>query len=201
MGLQTGTRLAVTKIPIIDPSNLKIIAYEVDGALLAEHPSFICIADVRELSDVGMIIDSNDEFIGIKDVVVLQKIYELGFKLIGLSVVDEIGHKLGKVDDYSLDTDSFIIQQLNVKRGIMKSLGDTELLIHRSQIVEINDYTITVRTTAKKLEPIAKPSNLAYLNPFRSSTPQTNGTDVWLIQPCSTLFWYHHSQIRDVQDT
>jgi uncharacterized protein YrrD len=178
MGLQTGTRLAVTKIPIIDPSNLKIIAYEVNSPLLAEHPSFIRIADVRELSDIGMIIDSNDEFIGIKDVVSVQKIYELGFKLIGLSVVDEIGHKLGKVNDYSLDTDSFIIQQLNVKRGIIKSLGDTELLIHRSQIVEINDYVITVRTTAKKLEPITKPSHLTYLNPFRSSTPQTNNTDV-----------------------
>ena len=67
MGLQTGTRLATTKSPVIDPSNLKIIAYEVDGPLLVEHPSFIRIADVRELSNVGMIIDSSDEFIGVHD--------------------------------------------------------------------------------------------------------------------------------------
>lgn len=177
MGLQTGTKLAATKVPIIDPSNLKIVAYEVDGPLLAEHPSFIRIADVRELSDVGMIIDSNDEFVGAKDVVALQKIYELDFNLIGLTVIDEIGHKLGKVDDYSLDTDSFIIQQLNVKRGVIKSLADTGLLIHRSQIVEINDRSIIVRTTAKKLEPITKPGQLSYMNPFRSPTPQTDSSD------------------------
>jgi len=177
MGLQTGTKLAATKAPIIDPSNLKIVAYEVDGPLLAEHPSFIRIADVRELSDVGMIIDSNDEFVGAKDVVALQKIYELDFNLIGLTVIDEIGHKLGKVDDYSLDTDSFIIQQLNVKRGVIKSLADTGLLIHRSQIVEINDRSIIVRTTAKKLEPITKPGQLSYMNPFRSPTPQTDSSD------------------------
>jgi uncharacterized protein YrrD len=177
MGLQTGTKLASTKAPIIDPSNLKIMAYEVDGPLLAEHPSFIRIADVRELSDVGMIIDSNDEFVGVKDIIALQKIYELRFNLIGLNVIDEVGHKLGKIDDYSLDTDSFVIQQLNVKRGIIKSLADTGLLIHRSQIVEINDRSIIVRTTAKKLEPITKPGQLTYLNPFRSTAPQADNSD------------------------
>jgi len=176
MGLQTGTRLAVTKNPIIDPSNLKIVAYEVDGLLLVERPSLIRIADVRELSNIGMIIDSSDEFVGIEDVIAIKKIYELGFRLIDLNVIDETKHKLGKVDDYSLDTDSFVIQQLSVKSGIIKSLTDTGLLIHRSQIIEINNHNIIVRTTAKKLAPIKKPNQLTYMNPFRSTTPQTEET-------------------------
>ena len=176
MGLQTGTKLAVTKNPIIDPSNLKIVAYEVEGPLLSERPSFIRIADVRELSEVGMIIDSNDEFIGVKDVIAIEKIYELGFKLIGLSVIDETKHKLGKVSNYTLETSSFVIQQFNVKRGAIKSLSETELLIHRSQIVEINDQAIIVRAAAKKLEPIAKTEKLTYMNPFRSTSTQVDST-------------------------
>lgn len=172
MSLQTGTRLAVTKSPVIDPGNLKIVAYEVDGPMLVEHPSFIRIADVRELSDIGMIIDSNDEFIGLNDVIAIQKIYDLGFKLLGLNVIDEARRKLGKVVDYSIDTDSFVIQQLNVKQGLIKSLSDTELLIHRTQIIEVNDYSIIVKSAAKKLEPITKSDKLTYMNPFRStSTP------------------------------
>ena len=178
MGLQTGTKLAVTKMPIIDPSNLKIIAYEVEGPLLVERPSFLRIADVRELSDVGMIIDSNDEFVGLDDIITLKKILDLNFNLINLNVIDETKRKLGKVIGYNIDTDSFIIQQLTVKRGIIKSLSDTELLIHRSQIVEINDNAITVRTAAKKLAPIIKPSQTTYLNPFRSGTPQTNSRKI-----------------------
>jgi uncharacterized protein YrrD len=174
MGLQTGTKLAITKNPVIDPNDLKVIAYEVDGPLLSERPSFIRIADVRELGDVGMIIDSNDEFVGVKDVISLQKIYELGFSLVGMTVIDETKHRLGKVCDYSLETESFIIQQLNVKPGLVKSLTDAELLIHRSQIIEINNREIIVRTTAKKLESIAKPNQLSYLNPFISQAPQTN---------------------------
>ncbi len=178
MGLQTGTQLAVTKSPIIDPSNLKIIAYEVEGPLLAERPSFIRIADVRELSDVGMIIDSNDEFVGIDDIIALKKIHDLNFKLIDLNVIDETKRKLGKVNSYNLDTFSFVIQQLNVKRGIIKSLSDTELLIHRSQIVEINDQFIIVRTAAKRLEPIIKTGQVTYLNPFHSNKPQTNSRKI-----------------------
>lgn len=176
MGLQTGARLAITKMPIIDPSNLKITAYEVEGPLLTERPSLIMITDVRELSNIGMIINGNDEFIGVNDVIAIKKIYDLGFRLLGLPVIDELKHKLGKVVDYSIDTDSFVIQQLSVKQGVIKSLTDTELLIHRSQIVEINNHAIIVRTTAKKLNPIEKPSQLSYINPFRSQSPQTNNT-------------------------
>lgn len=174
MGLQTGSRLAVTKTPIIDPSNLKIVAYEVDGPLLIEHPSFIRMADVRELSSIGMIIDSNDEFIGADDVISIQKIRQLNFDLVGMNVIDETKRKLGKVNDYSVDANSFVIQQLNVVRGIIKSITDTGLLIHRSQIVEINDHNIIVKTTAKRLEPISEQKNLSYINPFRSVSPQTD---------------------------
>ena len=177
VSLQTGTRLAITKCPIIDPNNLKIVAYEVEGPMLAERPSLIRIADVRELSDIGMIIDSNDEFIGVEDVVSIKKIYSLGFKLIGLLVIDEAKRRLGKVIEYTIETDGFVVQQINVKPGAMKSLSETELLIHRSQIVEINDREIIVRAAAKKLQPIEKPARLAYLNPFRSTSPQTESAD------------------------
>lgn len=172
MGLQTGTSLALTKAPIIDPSSLKIIAYEVDGPLLSDRPSFIRIADVRELSGMGMIVDSADEFIGIEDVIVVKKIYNLNFKLIGLNVLDELKNKLGKVSDYSIDSGSFTIQQLNVYPGLLRSLSQTELLINRSQIIEINDRAIIVRSTAKRAE-ATNHSPIPFINPFRSATPQT----------------------------
>lgn len=174
MGLQTGTSLAKTKNPIIDPANLKIVAYEVDGPLLSERPSFIRIADVRELSNVGMIIDSNDEFIGLDDVIQIKKIIDLGFKLIGMPVIDEMKRKLGKVDGYNVDTDNFKIQQLNIRQNAIKSITGTGLLIHRSQIVEINNQNIVVRAAASKLEPIKQPEKMNYINPFRSSTVQSD---------------------------
>lgn len=178
MGLQTSSRLAITKRPLVDPSNLMIVAYEVDGPLLSEKPAFLRIAEVRELSEIGMIIDSSDEFIGIEDVIAIKKIHDLNFNIIGLNVIDEHKNKLGKVEDYSIDTDSFIIQQLNVRPNIIKSLTSVGLLIHRSQIIEINNQSIIVKSNTKKLESIIEPKKLTYLNPFRSPQPQPDNLTI-----------------------
>ena len=178
MSLQTGGRLAHTEKAIIDPANLKILAYEVVGPLLTETPAFIRTADIREYGRLGMIIDSTDELVGLSDVIHIKKIHDLNFSLIGMQVIDDHRHKLGKVDDYTLDTDSYVIQQLNVRRGFLKSLNDTGLLINRSQIVEINNSTIVVKSPTKKsAEPVMQAMRGEFVNPFRA--PQsTSGPEV-----------------------
>jgi len=172
MSLQTGTRLAKTTNALVDPANLTITAYEIDGPLLTEHPSFLRIADIREVGSVGMIIDSNDEIIGLHDVIKIEKLHSLNFNLIGMPVIDEHRHKLGKVEDYTVETGAFVIQQLNIKRGLFKGLTDTGLLVHRSQIIEINDNFIIVKSADKKVpQPVMQPTRTDYVNPFRN--PQT----------------------------
>lgn len=175
MSLQTGTRLARTGSPIINPANLQVLAYEVDGPLLTEHPSFLRTDDIREMGTIGMIIDSTDELVGLHDIIKLEKLHRQNFQLVGMPVIDEHKRKLGKVDDYTVETGDFMIQQLNVKRGIIKGLTDTGLLIHRTQITEINDNAIIVKSTAKKSpQPVMEAVRHEYVNPFRgtSAAPQ-----------------------------
>jgi len=175
MGLQTGSELAKTKRAIVDPRNLAVIAYTLEGALLGNDSLALRVADIRELSNIGMIIDSSDEFVDPADIINLQKVLDFGFELIGMAVVDETKHKLGKVVDYTLDPTSFVIQQLTVKRPILRSFNDTELLIHRSQVVEITDTVIIVKMTAQKTEPL-KEAVRNYQNPFRNTAPQPETT-------------------------
>lgn len=179
MSLQTGTELARTTAAVIDPRTLSIIAYELSGPLLDEHPSFLRVADIREQSNIGLIVDSSDEFVGLDDVIKLKEVYEFNFEIVGLPVVDEKGKKLGKVDGYTIELESFIIQQINVKRPILKSLGDTELLIHRSQIVKVSDTVITVKSGSVNAEPV-KAAVSGYVNPFRQpgkAQPEAIETD------------------------
>lgn len=172
MSLQTGTRLASTVAPIIDPANLRILAYEVEGPLLSENPSFVRTADIREYGRLGMIINSNDELIGLEDVIKIKKVRELEFNLIGLSVIDDHKRKLGKVSDYTLDTGDFMIQQLHVRRGLIKGLTDTGLLIHRSQIIEINNTSVIVKSpSVKTAEPVMQSIRGEFVNPFRTPKP------------------------------
>lgn len=167
MGLQTGGEIAQTKTAIIDPATLAIIAYIVEGPLLEDGTWILRIADIRELSDLGFIVDSADEFIHPEDVVKINEIYKLGFPLLAMHVVDEKKNKLGKVIDFTLETSSFVIQQLTVRRPLLRSLNDTELLIHRSQIIEINDEAIVVHSEAKAPEPELNEVVGSYVNPFR----------------------------------
>lgn len=172
MSLQTGNRLAQTVRAIIDPANLRIIAYEVEGPLLSETPAFIRTADVREYGRLGMIINSNDEFVGLDDVIKIKKIHDMGFNLIGLSVIDEHRHKLGKVEDYTLETGDFVIQQLTVKRGFFKGLTDTGLLVSRAQIIEINNTAVIVKApSVKSAEPVMQSMRSDFVNPFKTPKP------------------------------
>lgn len=172
MGLQTGSELARTSEALIDPGKLEILAYRLKGPLLTDKVSLLRIADVREFSDIGLIVDSSDEFVAPSDIIKLNEIYELDFRLVGMPVVDEKRQKLGKVSGYTLETSSFLIQQLTVKRPLLKSLNDTELLIHRSQITEINDDAIVVHSMAKIPEPKLEAVRTAYVNPFRKNAPE-----------------------------
>lgn len=167
MGLQTGSELARTARAIIDPRTLEIVAYEVVGPLLNARPSLLRIADVREFSDIGLIVDSSDEFVALGDIVKLDTIYHLQFDPLGMTVRNSKRHKLGKVTGYTLDTNAFMIQQLSVKRPLLKSLTDTELLIHRTQITEINNHEIIVGHDADVVEPMIDTVRAVYSNPFR----------------------------------
>lgn len=178
MGLQTGGELARISKPVIDPATLRILAYEVEGPLLDIYPSLLRIADVREFSDIGVIIDSSDEFVSPDDIIKLSEVYRLNFTLIDMPVIDKQKHKLGKVDGYTIDTSSFTIQQLNVRRPLLKSFTDSELLVHRTQIVEINNHAIVVNSEKQRAEPVLQKVHApAYVNPFRKSGPQAEHTD------------------------
>lgn len=167
MGLQTGSEIARITEPVIDPATLAILAYGIESPSHSDGPWLLRIADVREMSDIGLIIDSEDEFVQPQDVIKLNDIYNLKFHVIGKTVTDQKRRKLGKVIDFTLETGNFIIQQLTVRRPIFKSLNDTELLIHRSQIIEINDEAIVVHSEAKVPEKELHEVVGSYVNPFR----------------------------------
>jgi len=177
MSLQTGSELARTKNAIIDPANLAVIAYELSGSRLTLHPTLLRMADVRELSDLGLIVDSEEEFVTEHDVVKLDEIYHMGFEPITMLVTDEKGKKLGHIIDYTLDTGGFFIQQLTVRRPFLRSLNDTELLIHRTQIIEINDKAIVVHSEAKVPEPERHEVVGSYINPFRKTESAPESID------------------------
>lgn len=177
MSLQTGSEIAKTEREIIDTANLKVIGYELKGRLLDNKKMMLRVDDIREISDIGMIVDSQDEMIEPGDVIKFDETHQKGFVIVDMPVRDEKGRKLGKVSDYTLDIGSFMVQQLTVRRPVLKSLNDVELIIHRSQIIEINNHAIIVKAEAGVKDQVYATSPGAYVNPFRKSEPIANSAD------------------------
>lgn len=168
MSLQTGKELARAATAIINPHNLSVVAYKLEGQHLDHQPSYLRISDMRELGTLGMIVDSSDEFVEPDDIITDKHIYELEYTLEGKHVIDENKKTVGKVIDYVVDVESFVIQQLTVRRPLLKSFTHDELLVHRSQIVEVNDSAIIIKSSMSRVKAVAA-SGKQLVNPFRQA--------------------------------
>lgn len=169
LSVHVGTQIATVSACIIDPDNLKIIAFIVEGPSVdADTGDVLDIKSIREYSNLGFVIDSVDALSKRDDIVKVKKIIELDFVLIGLKVETKNGSKLGKITDLIIASDDFVIQQLIVKRPALKSFLDPELTIHRNQIVEVNDHEVIVKDeTAKDKQAAPAAASSDFVNPFR----------------------------------
>lgn len=169
LSLHIGGQIASIVGLIIDPENLKIIACQVDGPLVGkEMGEILPMNSVREFSRLGMIVDSADEFVEPDDIIRVSEILALNFSLVGLKVETKKGKKLGKVSDFTVEPETWQVQQLIVQRPALKSLLDPELTISRQQIQEINDYKIIIKDEVEKIKAKAKTEFTPnFINPFR----------------------------------
>lgn len=173
LSVQDSGRIATVANSIIDPDNLKIIAFRAVGAVGEDGGNILDAKSIREYSPLGFVIDSRDEFVKDDDVVKIAKVLELGFDLIGLKVVTKKGTNLGKIIDYTVTNDNFSVQQIIVKRPTLKSFLDPELTIPRSEIVEVTDDRIIVKDEEKKIKERALKEDFVpnFVNPFRKTEP------------------------------
>lgn len=146
MSLQTGGELGYLDTAIIDPRKLQVIAYFARGPRITET-SILHTSDIREIGPLGVIVDDSEVIMGLDDSLVrLQEVLKFNFELIGVPVIDELKNKLGKVAEYTLETDAFYIQKLHVAQSVIKNITNSHLIIHRTQIVELTNRQIIVRS-------------------------------------------------------
>lgn len=177
VSLQTGAPLGRTGQPIIDPGQLHIVAFQCIGSRI-RGAAVLHTTDIREVSSIGLIVDNADKLMPPDDLVRLKEVTNLNFSLIGKPVVDTMQQKLGRVESYSIDINTFMIIKLNVKQSIVRNFWGGNLLIDRSQITGITDKHIVVQAATAEEKPVkAKP---IIENPFRQPhhRPQPDGSQM-----------------------
>lgn len=178
LSLHTASRIAEVKGLVIDPNFLKVVAFEI-SAVSSRQSLFLEASSVREFSKMGMIVDSDEEFVEKDDVIKLKETIDLGFSLDNMKVVSKKKAMLGRIEDFIINTEDFQIMQLIVKRPIYKALIDPELVIGRSDIHEINDREIVVKseegTIMKKSGTLDFVPN--FVNPFKDGKYIARGNE------------------------
>lgn len=179
VSFQTNTPVGQVTDIIVDPDNLRIIAFRISSPLVDRSTTILSISSVRGYSSYGIVIDSVDEFVADDDIIHVSKVLELNFDLIGLKVESRQGHNIGRVMDFTVDSKSFTVQQIVVKRPLIKSFSDPTLTIHRKEIVEITDYKIIVKDEVKTIKARSEKEDFVpnFVNPFRKSEPNLAPAD------------------------
>ena len=164
---------AVTRVAdlIVDPNNLKIIGFHCSGGLAPRSgANILSILSVREYSNFGFVINDIEDLVDPEEVIRIDEVLKLNFALPGLKVETKKGSKLGRITDFTINTDDFTVQQLIVRRPAIKALVDPELTIPRKEIVEITDYKVIVKDEEQTIKKRAEKEDFVpnFVNPFRN---------------------------------
>ncbi|MBR5648000.1 PRC-barrel domain-containing protein [Candidatus Saccharibacteria bacterium] len=187
LSMQATAQIAFVESAIVDPNSLKIIAFALGGGVVGKSPAYILdVKSIREYTRYGIVIDTIEELVEEDDVIKISEVLKLNFDLVGLKVETKKGSKLGKVSDYTVTDDNFTVQQIIVKRPLIKSFMDPELTIPRKEIVEITDYKVIVKDEEKVIRARAEKEDFVpnFVNPFRqneqapASTENQNPADI-----------------------
>lgn len=171
LSMQAASAVGQVSAIIVDPTSFQIIAFYLIGPGIGKSTNILDSKSIREYSSLGMVIDSTDELVAPTDVVKISKAIALNFSLIGLKVETKKGSKLGHVIDFTITNDNFSIQQIIVKRPLVKSFSDPELTIPRHEITEVTDTKVIVKDEEDIIRKKAAKEDFIpnFVNPFRKS--------------------------------
>lgn len=143
MSLQTGQIVAWIGPPVLDIATLEVIAFTC-RLPHGHEPLLVMASDVRQYASDCVIIDDEDELTNPEDIVRLNSEHRR-YSPLGTQVIADTGRRLGIVEDYSINLDTSRVQHLHVRQPLWRGLFNSNLIIDRTQIIDITPERITVR--------------------------------------------------------
>lgn len=143
MSLRTGTQVATTLSPIINPNNLKIEGFYCQDT---QRKQLVLVEqDIREVLPQGIVINDADVLVEPSELIRLKDVLAVHFELLGKQVITTGREKIGKVSDFATETQSMMIKKLYVSRSLFKGFASGNLGVDRTQIVEITRDRIVIQ--------------------------------------------------------
>lgn len=148
LSLRTGTPIATITAAIFNPNNLKIEGFYCQDRF-DKTELILLYQDIRDVLKQGYVVDDHSVLVEPEELVRLRDILELDFELIGKHVETISKHKVGKVNDYAVETETMFVQKLYVSQSLIKNFTGGTLSIDRTQINEITPRRIIINELLK----------------------------------------------------
>jgi sporulation protein YlmC with PRC-barrel domain len=157
ISLQTGEAVAWVRQPLLDIGTLEIMALRCEGP--ARHSLILMQRDIRQFAGDCVIVDDEDQLTDPDDIVRLKAILENSYNPLDKHVVSDTGRKLGNVEDYTVNLETKRVQKLHVRQGIFRAWLGANLVIDRTQIIDISPRQIVVRDATVTV-PVMQPESM-----------------------------------------
>ena len=144
LSIRNGHPVAVAGSMLVDGDKFEIAALFCKSPGWRGQDHVLLLRDIREYSRSGIIIDSLEDIEDIHEIIRLGDVVERNYQVIGKHVITESGTKLGKVEDYSVDTVSNLIQKIYIKPSLLKNLMVNNLVVDRNNILKTENDKIIV---------------------------------------------------------
>jgi sporulation protein YlmC with PRC-barrel domain len=163
VSLQTGQPVAVVAGLVIDRSSLEIRAFVCQ---LPSQPRvrLLLDSDIRQITNDCLIINDEDDLSETEDIVRLSGLIEEAYSPRGKGVISDTGRRLGRVTEFNINLISGRIQQIFVRPPLWRGWFSSQLIIDRSQIVDVSIDRIIVRDSTIP-DTVLSPDSLPTINP------------------------------------
>lgn len=151
ISMRTGEQVTQVLEPIIDPFRLEICGFYTDY----EEASILLLRSAREVGHKQIVIDDLDALSTPDELPRLEEVLRLRYELHSKRVITQSKQRLGKVEEYIIDTLSHKIQKLHVHQPMWRNLQGSTLIIDRQQIISLDDKEVIVSDTAVKSTALA----------------------------------------------
>ncbi|MEI7682763.1 MAG: hypothetical protein WCJ24_00490 [Candidatus Saccharibacteria bacterium] len=143
MSLRTGSQVATATMPIINPNNLKIEGWYCQDRF-SKDTLILLSQDIRDVIPQGLVINDHDNLSEPGELVRLKEVLDLKFELLGKPAVTVNKQRMGKVEDFAVEVETFYIQKIYLTQPLIKSFKGGTLSVDRNQIIEITNRKIVI---------------------------------------------------------
>ena len=139
--------ITTVKDLIIDPETGKVLAF------LVNINKKLIIAPLDVLSwQESIKINNGEVIINAAEILRVESVLKNKIRIIKSKVFTKDGEYLGKVVDFSLDTDNYRLKNIFVAKGILGLVRYQSTIISYREIIEVKRDKIIIKNIVKKIE-------------------------------------------------